>query len=156
MLLARLWYIDLLPITVYSHLNAIRMKSPASQLPSCVHPADRIKRFACQSAIRMSFRRILLPSLTRRITFNLANLVMRKTLSLKALEAEVLPLSWPGYAAKLSHRSSPWYRRFVCDLSRHVYLSVCDSIVSRLPPSPLPRVVSEVEPPVCIFGIADH
>lgn len=89
--------LDLLLITVYSHLNAIRMKSPASQPPSCVHLADRIERFACQSAIRMSFRRILLPSLTWRITFNIANLVMRKTSSLKALEAhlhlKVLPLS---------------------------------------------------------------
>jgi len=74
----------------------------------------------------------------------------------RANEGYTTYLSRPGHAIKTVSWSSPWYRRFVHDLSRHMLLVSCDSLVSRLPPPLLPRVVSEVEPPVMMFGIARH
>ncbi len=80
--------LDPLLALAWSHLNAIRTKCPTPQPPSCIHLADRIKRFDFQSGIRMSFHCILLLWLSRCITFLLANLVMtqRRILSLETLK----------------------------------------------------------------------
>jgi hypothetical protein len=65
-------------------------------------------------------------------------------------------VSPPQHAVKLPSWSHKWYREFRRDLARHVLVSRIDRLIASLSSSESPRVVSEVDPPICPFGIRRH
>ena len=63
-------------------------------------------------------------------------------------------LSPPRHADKLPGGSEEWYRRFERELFRHVLIARINALVTRFETrSRPPRVVSEEEPHVLLFGL---